>query len=538
VSSLVLIETSANQRFVFSSNKLVHVVGGSELLAEATTSVVFAVLNRLRLNSTPWLDDPVKRKVALLAPLNTEADVAVVLATSGKTLLAVRGSENESNERARQIIAAVTRHAIDEAPGLDICGVWEVVDLNDEASISRALTTVHQRIGRIRGQRSSVLARSPRRPIIAGCRAMPGPASKRVKGPDDREELLSTAAITRRSAASDARSRFRSLAGANAKWSMMNAIDQIDQDDSEARIAVIHVDSNGLGTAMAEPALLADQGEPVLDALRAFGAAVDVCAATALRESFGALSDFTFVPILAGGDDTTLVCSGSQAFGFINTFLHTFENATVNDPDVGARLGRRAAALNGGATTGAIPLTACGAVVWTKSSYPLSLSMALATELVGWAKSHASQLDFPTSAWCYHDIHDSVALDLASVKDELTLPSGELLTNQPVYVRGTHPSWNTANNSVTQRTHDLLTQRVNACLGAHRGTGTLTTAQLYRLREALFFGANAANAELKLVEKKCGPQPILHADTNSLFHGTHNPVSPLLDAITIARNLV
>ena len=271
------------------------------------------------------------------------------------------------------------------------------------------------------------------------------------------------------------------------------------------------------------------------DVQKAGGRKIDLALQT-VRPTVSNPTHLKLVPILSGGDDTTVVCRGVDAFAFVGQYLAAFEHHTIEHPEVGRRLAKVGEAP--------VPLTSCAGVVWTKASYPLSLAMDLANDLCREAKAAVAAADEPLSAWEFHDVHDSVAVSWHSVLDDLTTDVNDggtaLLCHRPVYVEGSHPRWSElgSDTAIRIRTHAQLHRRVNACVGAHNRSSTLTTAQLYQLREALFLGADVADQQLRLVEERCGVQPDLRAEGDSLFFGQQIRTTPLLDAMTIARNLI
>ena len=226
--------------------------------------------------------------------------------------------------------------------------------------------------------------------------------------------------------------------------------------------------------------------------------------------------------------------------------LAYFETHSLGHPHVGGRLHR--------------PLTACAGVVWTKAGYPLSLAIALAEDLAHEAKTAARKLDWPVSAWEFHDVHDSVAVTWDSVVEELTVNAGKsLLCQRPIFVQGRDAGWASLDSHpfVKRRLHSDLKRRVEVLCDVIKGESPLSTAQLYTLRSAVFFGHEVGDAQLALVEGRLeetvhGAASRVAVDevhagireemsSSSLFADTDSASSAypattrLLDALTIAR---
>lgn len=117
---LTLIETSGNQSYIFSTNKLRENVGAPELTYRAGTQWVLEVVVAqgglsLWKASGPAMREAVVRDQATIEDAGTKIEALV--ATSGKALQLMR-----DRETACEIVRAVTLRALEDAPGLDICG--------------------------------------------------------------------------------------------------------------------------------------------------------------------------------------------------------------------------------------------------------------------------------------------------------------------------------------------------------------------------------------------------------------------------------
>ena len=120
---LVLLETSGNQNFIFSTNKLRENIGASELTYRAGTQWVMDAVADITRNQQDFNNSEQLRAALLDQTFNrsieiTDVQVEVIIATSGKALILVK-----DRELGKQIIRTVTTRALKQAPGLDICGV-------------------------------------------------------------------------------------------------------------------------------------------------------------------------------------------------------------------------------------------------------------------------------------------------------------------------------------------------------------------------------------------------------------------------------
>src|ERR1700761_2399976 len=157
---LVLIETGANQDYIFGSNRLREVVGASELLHRiGTKRVVEAVdpeaarkiwpsqYSEQRTEDNQSRKPELKLKDYLVNQPRIEDDcktnpdaVEIVIATSGKALILTC-----KKEAAKRIVTAVTKRALKEAPGVTVVGAIAVVEGGRAKDLDKAGREGHLR---------------------------------------------------------------------------------------------------------------------------------------------------------------------------------------------------------------------------------------------------------------------------------------------------------------------------------------------------------------------------------------------------------
>ena len=136
-------------------------------------------------------------------------------------------------------------------------------------------------------------------------------------------------------------------------------------------IAIIHADGNGLGQVVAK-------FSSSLDKLKDFSNKLNDATLQAAHAAFKKVytakdyiqksTVFPFRPVVLGGDDMTMICKASLAIEYTKIYLQEFEEATKQ------KLG----AENG--------LTACAGIAFVKSSYPFHYGYDLAETLCSQAK--------------------------------------------------------------------------------------------------------------------------------------------------------
>lgn len=499
---LVLLETSGNQRYIFSSNRLRENVGASELTFRAGTRFVFeavaqALGGRGRWQgpnnpaSTPeirsFLRDPNRNPPAGVPGW---IGVEFIQATSGKALLLV-----EDEPLARTIIGEATQRALREAPGLDLTGAISPVfdPVQDQiGSIDRRL---HQRLQEVRGRRPGPDLRFPRLPFAAECGSSGLPASgwdenRREDGP------LSRAVLRKRVAHEEGWERLNALAGGR----LTSNIDRLEQrlSDDSRWIAVVHADGNGLGQIFTrfEDHVQAKDFRSYVDTLRDFSCALEECTEEAFREALqafsgqgGAADELPVVPLVLGGDDLTVICPADGALTFARAFLTAFEEKTAQ-----CRVCREVTKWD--------RITMAAGVAIVKPHFPFHLAYSLAEQLLSATKRRTKRAAGDAgvtpvpSALDFHVLRDASGADLDAIRARLEvdgstrLYAGPYLVNAPKALE----KW------AAPRRWERLEERVRALRAKdEEGRRRLPASQMHTLREGLFVSAQEADRRLRMI---------------------------------------
>lgn len=132
-------------------------------------------------------------------------------------------------------------------------------------------------------------------------------------------------------------------------------------------IAIIHADGNGLGQILSK---FSSSQKDFHDFSEKLNEATCQAARNAFQKVYTKQNKkgIPFRPVVLGGDDMTMICGASLALDYVKVYLEEFENATKQ------KLG----AENG--------LTACAGIAFIKSSYPFHYGYDLAETLCTQAK--------------------------------------------------------------------------------------------------------------------------------------------------------
>ena len=248
---LVMLETNGNQRFVFTSPRQRENIGAAYLLTMLA----------------PW---------TLAAAQDLGIDATPVSVSSGKIILTVPDEPS-----ARRLIGAVTRQVLALAPGMDVSGVFkEITSLTEDE-----LRDIHVVANRYNLARPPAEARFAQIPYLvrADDSSLPAaPASRILGGMPPEERAYSLSSQVKRACSLKARNRLVAQARESISFrhddefierlakSLKTLEDAFDPDplaqgagdvpgeDAAAtrpvidlsKIAVIHIDGNGVGAIM------------------------------------------------------------------------------------------------------------------------------------------------------------------------------------------------------------------------------------------------------------------------------------------------
>ena len=541
---LVMLETNGNQRFIFSSPRLRDSVGASSLLTKLEQWTAHELLATGA--AAAWC-------TARGLPDDREPHESQwVSKSSGKVIFLV-----DTAQQAKDVIGAVTRKVLAEAPGMDVSGVFISLPTPSDPQAGpvdvteSALKEVHAEAARYALQRSPAEARFSQLPFLSRAKDSFLPASPplatRDEAKDDRQDALSLTSRVRRYRVYQARldllktgvnrspdlsdkqallirdptmlakklhqifvegiepvgdegrpSPEESIARGAKEFGPLERAIQTNPDASStaspdtdsgdytflSKVAVIHIDGNGVGGIMKDlndskdrvaPAefqeeIGCDRDDP--DALRRFLLAVNERLQNAVEHAFAAAwtridelshrddkragrehTAIPVVPVILGGDDVTVITSGDYALPFAAAYLRYYEEATRSDPIL------RYLTPPEGQDTG--PMTAAAGVAIVKRNFPFHIAYELAEKLVDRAKKVGKTTQPPCSTLDYHVLFDTTVLDASEIltgyKDFTTRPF-RLLDDDSTSPRCScdtcHPGEEPSDSSKTDRPHE------------------------------------------------------------------------------------
>jgi hypothetical protein len=572
---LVLIETSGNQKYLFSTNRLRESVGASQLTYASGTLWLADALREL---GGPELDAGTPRRFrdsltdSKRNPrLETEKlPCEVILATSGKVLLLVREEEYGKN-----LISILTRRALREAPGMDLRGVVGARLSLGEVDLEEKIKEVHHLFSEARSALPGPASRFLRLPIIEDCPVSGLPASGIDGGGSREAEPVSAVSLAKRNAYQAGWNRIRKVVQNGVPGlSLARSLDRFeDVEEGFERaswMGIVHADGNGLGSVFMNFGKHASVSEPrnwrgYFDKLRRFSLALEEATENAfglaLQEVFGTeekkRSRISVLPLVLGGDDLTLVCDGRVAVPLAKAFLLAFERETGPKGPYKGILASVAKRALGGKRIGS-----CAGVAVTKPHFPFYQGYELAEALVKSAKQVKQRVKrqqakakggfgLPCSALDYHVHHDSSGADLDAIRNRLRVDQGRTCLHGRPYVLTPSSSLEQASVSSKAwseaRRWEALERGVSALQRRDKeGRLQLSSSLLHTFREALFEGKSYADGQLRLVlqrhKEALGCLVFPSEGSPSLFRAAVEGegenveyISPLLDAMDLVE---
>ncbi|ARQ71936.1 Cas10/Cmr2 second palm domain-containing protein [Streptomyces marincola] len=434
-----------------------------------------------------------------------QREAELVMAGAGSAMVLVRDAG-----RAKELVTAVTRRALREAPGLEVSGVVVSFEWNGAGGPGEAIRKAHHLEPVVRATLPPQEARFLRLPLVEECAATGLPAAALGQSSSkSRAKPRSAVSQEKRGAYEEALDRLFGVLAGERRAVMRNEVGaMVEYLGEEAEwVAVVHADGNGLGAVFGNfETVIAGAGarpsaRDYVDQLREFSQLVDACAQAAFRDAvehvtrpdtarFGGLP--AVLPLVLGGDDLTVVCDSAVALPFTEQYLRRFADHTEH------RLRRWLARME------QRRLGAAAGVAIVKRHYPFHFAYELSEQLMtAEAKKVKKSLGPGHCALAFHVLYESAAADLRRLRSNGGQPRDRGLVAQP-YVVGrvdedaAQPGWERG------RRWEDLRRRAAALRQRDRESGELLLSgkDVHELQEGLFVGRKTAAARLELLTRR------------------------------------
>ncbi|MFI7449697.1 Cas10/Cmr2 second palm domain-containing protein [Nonomuraea sp. NPDC049714] len=482
---LVVMATAGNQRYIFASGKRQEIVGASDLIARVNETWVFEALA----DTFQGFDHRTWR-------IETH-EAELLVAAAGRISVLVKDPD-----AGRRLVTVLTRRALEEAPGLDLCGA--VIEC-PPGELGAVLRSSQSQLGAVRELRPSPEGRFLRLPLVADCASSGLPASGvRREGRDEPVQARSAEAMKKLAAYPGALERLGERVSADRRR-MQEMVDRLGLEADW--VAVVHADGNGLGEVFRSvvESRNGDDDRAQANALRSFSLGVDGCAkralTSALERTSGGRATLPVLPLVVGGDDLTVVCEGDVALPFTRNYLEAFEEETARDEHLRPLLD----ALE-------LPHLGAGAgVAIVKRNYPFHFAYELAEKL---ATEEAKKVKQWSSALAFVALYESSAPNLDRIRTSVSLSGGSSRSASP-YLVGAGAREERARG----RTWGDLERRV-AALRREDEHGELLIARgaAHDLREGLCLASDVAASRLELLRHRYAGDRVRKRALEDLTH--------------------
>lgn len=423
--TLLLVETSGIQNYVFGSNELLQNIGASELVAQATSKWVVEILDLLikGKHNAHW--DSSKHDLAVEPHLVLAPTLAAeVIYSGGGNALILFGHDDKL---PKDFAKALSVKALREAPGLQL-----VLKQMPFDPAKDRLSASHQTLITELAKRK--LARKPSVPLLglgvtAECVYTGKPAVEWNK----EEQPISSEVVAKLAVKDKGIQRLNGqLAQIDLKdYKFIYDFDHFGTKGESTYLAVIHADGNGMGDRIKAIGKIFPANDDYVRKLRGFSDSVKIASSTALQATMTMVLDnivvdeknktrriadrvpipfvkgkkdsapswrLPFRPVVFGGDDVTFVCEGRLGLAIATKYLHAFSQQKLDDGEYAhARAG----------------------VAVVKSHFPFSRAYELADDLCGTAKAYIKE-------WEQTKSHGVTALDWHFAVTGLVRPLKEI----------------------------------------------------------------------------------------------------------------
>lgn len=520
---ILLIETSGNQRYIFSTNKLRENIGASELIYQIGTKVVLEAVGKT------FTDTQNLQKFLLNdgenPPIEKQGNdgVEIIIATSGKALLLTK-----TPEKAKEIVSFVTKKALIEMPGLTVHGA--IVEVKDDLTdIHSAVGEIHRKLENIRYQIPSSQQRFQRLPFVEPC-ATSGLPAKQIYQHESlktkAEELKphSGLSIKKQDASDESKNRLENTIKSTGlkDFQLPANINELEKTFPNTNwLAVIHADGNGLGEIflnfhkyLTYPSQTFN-GRTYINEYRKFSAALDECSIKAAVHGLKNLQNkadsvhssqrkIPLIPLILGGDDLTVICDGEYAIKFTYDFLTEFENQTAQNNLIKS-IAQKA--------FGVERLGICAGVAIIKPHFPFHQAYDLAESLLKSAKKVKTEIKhkftdkngksrtetLPASAMDFHVLYDSSGVELKEIREKLIVDDGKTYLYAKPYIVSNLTETPDDKTWMEKRVWNELQSRVCAMIAKDDDSkNKLPNSQLHHIRESLFRGRKETDSEVNL----------------------------------------
>jgi len=368
------------QGYIFETNKLLEIVGASEIVEQLCTK-----------DFMEFAENPPKEEFITMAAGNIKW-----LTTD--------------EELVQKVVLEWPKKVAAKAPGLTVSQAVVIVGENLVDSINdleKKLKTARNKAGNSleMGPMAVIRSRRTGRPAVDwGDEGKPRDEAVKMKSKTGREDAPHT--LMEKCFIEDEQKK--------ASFFPFDIVDILDKESDNSWLAVVHADGNSLGNLIQQMAAhLKNYPELAKEAFRDFSKKLDLstkeAAQSAIKEIIMPAFEknnklgkrYPFRPVVLGGDDLTVIIRSDLAFEFTEVFLKEFQAKTKENFTELVKKYNLNDFKEG--------LTACAGIAYMKDSFPFYYTVNLAESLCADAKKESKKINsqnVPASI-AFHKIQDS-----------------------------------------------------------------------------------------------------------------------------------
>jgi hypothetical protein len=407
------------QSFIFQTNKLKEIVGGSALVEHICTTLF---------------------KTELGDSFNEEN---VIISAAGNIKY-----QFDNKSECEAIVKRFPKLVMDMAPGITVSQGVQVLEPMDD--FSEGLQNLEDKLKAQRSKANYTISQFSPFMITETARRTGGAARSYFKD----EAIDSTQYAKQRFEKQGTSDLYFDLTGqkirvADQTKNISNLIEKEFEGLASLKnwIGVVHADGNNLGQKLIS-IYNSNSGNDLKVILSKFSRGLDRATKAAANDAYKAIfgkvtkegsSQIKIRPIVLGGDDLTFLINGSLAIPFTSKFLAAFEECTKEEFK---KLNKELSDQNIHFRLEESGLTACAGIAFVKAKYPFHYGADLAEHLCDEAKKVSKKiakdkkLDLTPSSIMFHKVQSSFVSDFDSIKkNELTTSDGVRFDYGPYFIK-------------------------------------------------------------------------------------------------------
>ncbi|MHA1284124.1 MAG: Cas10/Cmr2 second palm domain-containing protein [Promethearchaeota archaeon] len=374
----ILIEIGSIQDYIFSSNRLKHVIGASyiikrifEIELREALEEVFPQMRDIKLNQ--WEEFPSEIKI-----IENSIPFEIGYIGGGNALLFIKEKED-----VKKFVQSFTRILLKRYPGVKT--FFGISNEFDFSNFKQSMIKIHQDLKRNKNINHPIVF-LPKHGFTAECPESGESAELKFK--NEEKQFISGIIKAKILASEESLKDLRKIFSNELKnnYIFTNDFDYIGESGNNNYIAVVCIDGNKIGDRFRECNNLTEirnLSSSIKEAtLNAFKEMLKTLIQAIENGRISEISNFElkknkknrlilpFIPIIIGGDDITFVCNGKLALFLTEKFIENFIKQTASD-------GKK--------------LTACAGISIVKTKYPFFKAYSISRDLLKFSKKQSRE---------------------------------------------------------------------------------------------------------------------------------------------------